>query len=254
VQACATAGLALWSDGRQVLPALGLAWSSCVGQRLFLARTGRPDGAGGSLRQLRVVYSPFLPQVAPGCGQLRCPGSQPPPRGHCGTPAGHMFAGLASSKCLPPSGNLDGVVQRDCHYLVEKAGIRGVRNQDVQGQGAGAGSTPAGAAAIAQDGRVGGTAAMPAGPAVAGAPPAHAGTDSRTPAAAEVPHEQQSVAGARSPNPGAASSWQSLPGVQQHAAVDVWHCGEAAAVHGNDPTGPHARMAFERSHSVAQTN
>jgi hypothetical protein len=65
VQACATAGLALWSDGRQVLPALGLAWSSCVGQRLFLARTGRPDGAGGSLRQLRVVYSPFLPQVDP---------------------------------------------------------------------------------------------------------------------------------------------------------------------------------------------
>jgi hypothetical protein len=67
VQAGATAGLALWSDGRQVLPALGLAWSSCVGQRLFLARTGRPDGAGGTLRQLRVVYSPFLPQVTPGC-------------------------------------------------------------------------------------------------------------------------------------------------------------------------------------------
>lgn len=77
VQACATAGLALWSDGRQVLPALGLAWSSCIGQRLFLARTGRPDGAGGSLRQLRVVYSPFLPQVSPSSGdQLCCSGSQ----------------------------------------------------------------------------------------------------------------------------------------------------------------------------------
>jgi hypothetical protein len=65
MQACATAGLTLWSDGRQVLPALGLAWSSCVGQRLFLARTGRPDGGGGTLRQLRIVSSPFLPQVTP---------------------------------------------------------------------------------------------------------------------------------------------------------------------------------------------
>jgi hypothetical protein len=63
MQACATAGLSLCSDGRQVLPALGLAWSSCIGQRLFLARVQRPDPAGGTLRQLRIVYSPFLPQV-----------------------------------------------------------------------------------------------------------------------------------------------------------------------------------------------
>ena len=243
MQACATAGLALWSDGRQVLPALGLAWSSCVGQRLFLARTGRPDGAGGSLRQLRVVYSPFLPQVPPAAASWCRSGSQLP-RGALWHNSRSYVLRTATSKCLPPSGNLVGVVQRDCYYVVEKAGIRGVRNQDVLGQEGGVGSTPAGAAAIAQDGRVGSTAAMPAGPAVAGAPPAHAGTDSRSPAAAEVPHEQQSGARTRSPNPGAASSWQSLPGVQQHAAADVWHCGEAAAAHGNDPTGPHARMAF----------
>ena len=102
MQACATAGLALWSDGRQVLPALGLAWSSCVGQRLFLARTGRPDGAGGSLRQLRVVSSPFLPQVISFGDQMCCSGSQLACGAlwHYSTP---YALRSAISTCLPPN-------------------------------------------------------------------------------------------------------------------------------------------------------
>lgn len=69
VQACATAGLDLWTSGRRVLPALGLAWARCVNQRLFLGRTQRGDGLGGMLRQARIVFSPYLPQVRalPGC-------------------------------------------------------------------------------------------------------------------------------------------------------------------------------------------
>lgn len=79
-----TAGLRLVSSGREVAPALGLAWASCVGIRLFLARLapvgssrssfggggGGGDDVGGNLfpparaaatRRLQVVFAPHLP-------------------------------------------------------------------------------------------------------------------------------------------------------------------------------------------------
>lgn len=33
-----SSGLELWTMGRQVLPSLGLAWTNCVNQRLFLSK------------------------------------------------------------------------------------------------------------------------------------------------------------------------------------------------------------------------
>lgn len=79
-----TAGLRLVSSGREVSPALGLAWASCVGIRLFLARLapvgssssfggggGGGDDGGGNIfppaaraaatRRLQVVFAPHLP-------------------------------------------------------------------------------------------------------------------------------------------------------------------------------------------------
>lgn len=82
-----TAGLRLVSSGREVAPALGLAWASCVGIRLFLSRAapvGSSFGGGGgggngdgenlvptpakataeataATRHLQVVFAPHLP-------------------------------------------------------------------------------------------------------------------------------------------------------------------------------------------------
>ena len=78
-----TAGLRLVSSGREVAPALGLAWASCVGIRLFLSRAapvGSSFGGGGNndnenlpqaataaatmataTRRLQVVFAPHLP-------------------------------------------------------------------------------------------------------------------------------------------------------------------------------------------------
>ena len=81
-----TAGLQLWTSGREVIPALGLAWANCINTRLFLSRLGhvpwpkffrhaRPQAAPASsysaedeqhgllLRSLQVVFSPHLPQA-----------------------------------------------------------------------------------------------------------------------------------------------------------------------------------------------
>ena len=33
-----SSGLRLWTAGRQVLPSLGLAWTNCANQRLFLSK------------------------------------------------------------------------------------------------------------------------------------------------------------------------------------------------------------------------
>ena len=55
---CHTAGLRLRSSGREVAPALGLAWASCVGTRLFLSRG---IGARARRRVLQVVFAPHLP-------------------------------------------------------------------------------------------------------------------------------------------------------------------------------------------------
>ncbi len=74
-----TGGLRLLSSGRELVPALGLAWANCVNARLFLSRTEvtiassywqnscdvtRSGSAPPSLplRYMQVVFSPCLPQ------------------------------------------------------------------------------------------------------------------------------------------------------------------------------------------------
>ena len=81
-----TAGLQLWTSGREVIPALGLAWANCINTRLFLSRLGHvpwpaflgharpqtvpvcsyaaePEQQGLLLRSLQIVFSPHLPQA-----------------------------------------------------------------------------------------------------------------------------------------------------------------------------------------------
>lgn len=79
VPACKhTGGLQLLSSGRELVPALGLAWANCVNTRIFLSRTELtvpssqvqpstselPGSAACSLplRYMQVVFSPCLPQ------------------------------------------------------------------------------------------------------------------------------------------------------------------------------------------------
>ncbi|KAJ4958557.1 hypothetical protein NE237_025668 [Protea cynaroides] len=67
----------LYSSGRRVCPALGLAWANCVNSRLFLSRndeivskdSGLVDGGDGGTdvvrtRKLQVVFAPHLPEAA----------------------------------------------------------------------------------------------------------------------------------------------------------------------------------------------
>ncbi|KAJ4907795.1 DNA repair protein XRCC3-like protein [Raphanus sativus] len=63
----------LYSSGRRVVPALGLAWANCVNSRVFISRSGvceerRGDGESGSSlvsgrarRRFDIVFSPYLP-------------------------------------------------------------------------------------------------------------------------------------------------------------------------------------------------
>ncbi|CAG9461477.1 unnamed protein product [Pedinophyceae sp. YPF-701] len=57
---------ALRTSGRDVMPALGLAWANCVNQRIFLARLrsglGADTGGDASVRrEMSVLFSPTLP-------------------------------------------------------------------------------------------------------------------------------------------------------------------------------------------------
>ena len=66
-----SSGLKLWTMGRQVLPSLGLAWTNCVNQRLFLSK----QPATVTMRVPEdVPRSPGLPSLQAGEGltsQLR---------------------------------------------------------------------------------------------------------------------------------------------------------------------------------------
>jgi DNA-repair protein XRCC3 len=61
-----TAGLQLHSKGRQVAPALGLAWANCVNTRVFLSRDSDSnyvvEGGQPVRRRMMIVFSPYLPQ------------------------------------------------------------------------------------------------------------------------------------------------------------------------------------------------
>lgn len=64
-----TAGKSLFSKGRQVAPALGLAWANCVNTRVFLSRHNsnnnmveEEEGPQCVRRSMMIVFSPYLPQ------------------------------------------------------------------------------------------------------------------------------------------------------------------------------------------------
>lgn len=73
-----TGGMQLMSNGRELVPALGLAWANCVNTRIFLSKTdfavsthclaqaqqdrSIPQPATLPLRCMQVVFSPCLPQ------------------------------------------------------------------------------------------------------------------------------------------------------------------------------------------------
>lgn len=52
-------GNGLYSSGRRVCPALGLAWAHCVNSRLFLSKD--EDEPPLKTRKMRVVFAPHLP-------------------------------------------------------------------------------------------------------------------------------------------------------------------------------------------------
>ncbi|XP_042485765.1 DNA repair protein XRCC3 homolog [Macadamia integrifolia] len=68
----------LYSSGRQIFPALGLAWANCVNSRLFLSRNDEIVGCDSRLedggvkgtgvvrtrRKLQVVFAPHLPEAS----------------------------------------------------------------------------------------------------------------------------------------------------------------------------------------------
>jgi hypothetical protein len=106
-----TGGLLLRSSGREVIPALGLAWANCINTRVFLSKetigacgatkiveTG-PPGAG--MQRAIIAGAATVPNFAP---QLR-----------------HMH--IVFSPMLP---------QGKCAYVVEKTGVRGVHPSAVQ--------------------------------------------------------------------------------------------------------------------------
>ncbi|KAL6001975.1 hypothetical protein ACLOJK_040539 [Asimina triloba] len=49
----------LYSSGRRVCPALGLAWANCVNSRVFLSRS---EESVGTRRRMHLVFSPHLPE------------------------------------------------------------------------------------------------------------------------------------------------------------------------------------------------
>ena len=72
-----TGGLQLMSGGRELVPALGLAWANCINTRIFFSKTeyavstcclsraensSLPQPATLPLRCMQVVFSPCLPQ------------------------------------------------------------------------------------------------------------------------------------------------------------------------------------------------
>lgn len=65
LQTAQTSGMRLSSGGRDVAPALGLAWSNCMNMRVFLSKGPEQwydQGMGSTLRCMQIVFSPMIPQ------------------------------------------------------------------------------------------------------------------------------------------------------------------------------------------------
>ncbi|PSC72908.1 DNA repair XRCC3-like protein [Micractinium conductrix] len=106
--AALTGGLRLVSLGREVVPALGLAWANCVNTRLFLARCG----AAG----LQAVFHGAPSAAAAAAAAAAAGGS-----GGASAPALRKLQVLFSPH-LP---------QTECHYVVEATGVRGLHPAEV---------------------------------------------------------------------------------------------------------------------------
>lgn len=129
-----TAGLALRSSGRSVVPALGLSWAHCVDHRLFVGREqaaydDREPGLGPSLRHLQASAAQRM-----GGGVLRqikankhyaSRWAQRTPSTTTTVTAIHQ---VVFSPYLPQCG---------CRYVVDEAGVRGVREGEHAGAGEG---------------------------------------------------------------------------------------------------------------------
>lgn len=105
-------GLRLMSSGREVLPALGLAWANCINSRVFLSRAVLTDGVtplryGGPL-------SSAAQRAAAERGNGRAPASAPQLR----------RMRVVFSPFLP---------QSECAYVVEQTGVRGLHPAELQG-------------------------------------------------------------------------------------------------------------------------
>ena len=105
-----TGGLRLASLGREVVPALGLAWANCVNTRLFLSRCA----AVGSAEPARFHGAPSAAAAAAAAAGDAAAGG--------GAPALRKLQ-VVFSPHLP---------QRECYYVVEATGVRGLAPEELE--------------------------------------------------------------------------------------------------------------------------
>jgi DNA-repair protein XRCC3 len=104
-----TGGFTLKTSGREIVPALGLAWANCVNTRVLLSKESTLDG------QHRIVH-----KGPPSQASLRATaaGAAPPPA--ASPQLRHMQ--VVFSPFLP---------QSKCSYVVESTGMRGLHPLEV---------------------------------------------------------------------------------------------------------------------------
>lgn len=107
-----TGGLRLVSLGREVVPALGLAWANCINTRLFLSRCLAPDGAGPAL-----FYGPPSPAAAAAAAAAE------------GGGGGALAPALRKLQVVFAPHLARG---RECFYVVEATGVRGLQPEELQ--------------------------------------------------------------------------------------------------------------------------
>lgn len=100
----------LWLGGRQVVPALGLAWSQCINTRVLLSKLNTADD--GAHRMLFKGRISNWVQRAVGGGTASHPRSFPQVR----------RMQIVFSPYLPP---------RRCSYIVDVGGLRGLRPEEM---------------------------------------------------------------------------------------------------------------------------
>eukprot|EP00887_Chlorella_sp_A99_P002618 scaffold6.g2618.t1 len=107
-----TGGLRLVSLGREVVPALGLAWANCVNARVFLSRCALPGTSAPVC--YHGPHSQAAQRAAAAGGGGAAPGAPGPPPLRC--------MQVVFSPRLP---------QSECFYVVEQSGVRGLRPEEL---------------------------------------------------------------------------------------------------------------------------